>query len=284
MTEQIIEPNLVNSPRVFITGGASGLGKATALKFAQQGYRVCIADINQQRGDEVLAELLAYGNDAFYLDCDVSKFNALEDAKKQLLSRWQGVDIVINNAGIGGTVGAIDALSLAAWDEVLNINLMGVVRGCKVFAELFKQQKSGYFINIASAAGLINAPNMSAYNVSKAGVIALSETLAYELKPNNVGVSVICPAFFKTNLSESIKSTHHSDAAQAKAKAGLEYLMNNSGVSARNVAEAIFSAYKKQQFLVITHQHERRLWLLKRYLPISFMQKIMMKKLNKVVR
>jgi NAD(P)-dependent dehydrogenase (short-subunit alcohol dehydrogenase family) len=278
------DSNSNNSPRIFITGGASGLGKATALKFAQQGYRVCIADINEQRGQQVLTELLAFGNDAFYLNCDVSKLNALEEAKKNLLSRWQGVDIVINNAGIGGTVGGIDSVSLSAWDEVLNINLMGVVRGCKVFTELFKQQQSGYFINISSAAGLINAPNMSAYNVSKAGVIALSETLLYELKASNIGVSVICPAFFKTNLTESIKSTHSSAAAQDKAKAGLEYLMNKSGISADNVADAIFDGYQKQQFLVITHQYERRLWLLKRYLPIHFMQKLMLKKLSKVAR
>jgi NAD(P)-dependent dehydrogenase (short-subunit alcohol dehydrogenase family) len=264
------------APRIFITGGASGLGKAIALKFARKGYRVCIADINEQRGQEVLMQLQTLGSDAFYLHCNVTQLADLENAKQQLVKRWQGVDIVVNNAGIGGTAGEIEAVPLSVWHDVLDINLMGVVRGCKVFSELFKQQNSGYFINIASAAGLLNAPHMSGYNAAKAGVISLSETLVYELASANIGVTLVCPAFFKTNLTESVK------AVNAGVVQAIERLMARSSISADDIAEAIFQAFKKKQFWLLTHKSERKLWLLKRYLPFAILKWLAFRKMAKL--
>ena len=162
------------SKRVFITGGASGLGRAIALRYAQDGYQVCIGDVNNERGQEVLAELLALGNDACYLPCNVTVMQDLQNVRTTLTERWGGVDIVVNNAGVGGTSGPIDEVPLEDWDWVLDVNLKGVMRGIRAFTPLFKQQSSGYFVNIASAAGLLNPAHMGAYNAAKAGVISLT--------------------------------------------------------------------------------------------------------------
>ena len=251
--------------RIFITGGASGLGKEIAMLYANKGYKVCIGDVNFERGLEAEAELRRLADDAFYIQCDVTSIDDLEKVKSALVSKWGGVDIVVNNAGVGGTAGLIEDISLEDWDWVIDINLKGVVRGCKVFTPLFKDQKSGYFVNIASCAGLMNAPMMSNYNVTKAGVISLSETLRIELEPFNIGTSVVCPAFFPTNLTENLKSTMGGGVQNRVNK-----LMKRSGVTATQVAQDIVEAVDKKQFLVVTHRLEKNLWKLKRHWPDGF--------------
>ncbi|MCW8834255.1 MAG: SDR family oxidoreductase [Colwellia sp.] len=261
--------------RIFITGGASGLGKAIALNYAKQGYKVCIGDVNEERGLSVLAELSSLGIQAHYLHCDITQLSDLEKAKQALIDLWGGVDIVVNNAGVAGTAGSIEDVSMTDWDWVININLLGVARGCKVFTALFKQQHSGYFINIASAAGLMNAPQMSSYNASKAGVISISETLKFELEKYNIGVSVVCPAFFKTNLTESMKSTVTGVTQR------ITQVMEHSKVSAEDVAQDIYNCQQKGEFWVLSHKPERKLWLLKRYLPFVF-ARVMKKQMAKL--
>jgi len=261
--------------RIFITGGASGLGKAIAFKYAKQGYQVCIADVNAQRGNETIEALEAIGCSAFYQHCDITKIEDLEQAKNELIVRWGGVDIVVNNAGVAGTAGPIEDVSLDDWDWVLNINLMGVVRGCKTFTPLFKLQGFGHFVNIASAAGLMSAPQMSSYNASKAGVISLSETLQFELEKFNIGVSVVCPAFFKTNLTETMKSTVEGVTQK------IAFIMSHSKVTADDVASDIYKAVNDKDFWVLSHKPEKKLWLLKRYLPAVF-QHTMKKQMAKL--
>ena len=121
----------------------------------------------------------------------------------------------MNNAGIA-TGGRIDVESLDEWDRVVDINLMGVVRGCRAFTPLFKRQRSGHIVNTASAAGLVHPPMMSSYNTVKAGVVALSETLSHELHPYGVTVSVVCPSFFRTNLADSIQGDDTAMGATAR--------------------------------------------------------------------
>ena len=269
------EKALPAKKRIFITGGASGLGKAIAFKYAAQGYKVCIGDIHQKRAEDTITELKALGTDAFFQRCDTRHLEDIEQAKNELIVRWGGVDIVINNAGIAGTAGPIEKVPLDDWQTVLDINLMGVVRGCIAFTPLFKLQGFGYFVNIASAAGLINAPQMSGYNASKAGVISLSETLNFELEKDNIGISVVCPAFFKTNLTESLKSTEKGVVEK------VAYVMAHSAITADDIAIDIFNAVKNKDFWVLPHKQERRLWLVKRYFPRYFNHMIK-KQMNKL--
>ena len=254
--------------RIFITGGASGLGKAIALKYAREGYQVCIGDVNDERGQQTLNELQALGsknsNDACYLPCNVSHYEDIENICHTLTTHWGGVDIVVNNAGVGGTAGPIDEVPLADWDWVLDINLHGVIRGVRAFTPLFKQQKSGYFVNIASAAGLFGPPNMSGYAVAKAGVIALSESMQAELSAFNIGTTVVCPAFFATNLLENMKSTVDGVHEITSRR------MEKSDINADDIAEMIFRAVREQAFMLQPHQIVQQQWQFKRAKPEEF--------------
>lgn len=249
--------------RVFITGGASGLGRALALRYAREGARVCIGDINPEQGAEVEKELNAAGGVAQFINCDVRRISDLERVRDQLEKEWGGVDVVVNNAGVA-SAGRIEDTTLADWEWIIDINVLGVVRGCKVFTPLMKKQGSGSLVNIASMAGLMLAPMMGSYNVSKAGVIALSETLRQELADSGISVHAVCPAFFQTNLT----ATMRSDIPGIQQNVGK--LMKRSKITADNVADDIFRAVKKGEFWVLPHATERRLWYIKRYTPPVF--------------
>lgn len=249
--------------RVFITGGASGLGKALALRYARDGARVCIGDLNVEAGEAVVAEIDRLGGEGCFTPCDVRRISDLEKARDLLEKRWGGVDIVVNNAGVAAA-GRIEETSIADWEWILDINVLGVVRGCKVFTPLFKTQGHGHFVNIASMAGLMLAPLMGSYNVSKAGVIALSETLRQELGDDGIGISCVCPAFFQTNLTQSMRSDIPG------IQQNVNKLMKRSNVTADDVAEAIHGAVAKGDFWVLPHTNERRLWYVKRYTPKVF--------------
>jgi len=249
--------------RVFITGGASGLGKALALRYARDGARVCIGDINPEQGLAAEQEINDAGGEGLFLECDVRRLSDFEKVRDELVKRWQGVDIVVNNAGVA-SAGTIEDTTIADWEWILDINVMGVVRGCKVFTPLLKQQGHGALVNIASMAGLMLAPLMSSYNVSKAGVIALSETLSHELVGTGISVSAVCPAFFQTNLTSSMRSDIPG------IQQNVNKLMKRSSVTAENVAEDIHRAVEKSEFWVLPHKTERRLWYIKRASPKAF--------------
>lgn len=240
--------------RAFITGAASGLGRELALRFARAGYRVCAADINEERAQGVLQELAAFGQDAFFYRCDVSQDADLRNAVDAMQQRWGGTDVLVNNAGVAGG-GPFDWLSLDDWHWMMNINFTGVLRGCHAFVPAMKQQGHGHIINIASMAGLLNPPGMSNYNVAKAAVISLSETLAPELHPFGIGVTCVCPSFFRTNLGESLRSPDLSTQAM------LNKLVDNStDLSAADIADRIFVGMVNQQFLVIPHEKAMQAW------------------------
>lgn len=251
--------------RIAITGGASGLGKALALRFARAGWKVAIADIHDQRGEETLAELQNLGVEAFYQRCDVTQVGHLQKLKDILIHKWGGVDIMVNNAGVA-THGPIDTASLDDWDWVIDINLMGVVRGCKLFSQLFKEQGYGHLINVASIAGLIYSPEMASYNATKAGVVALSETLRAELAPSNIGVSVVCPGFFQTNLAETARSP------DAGVQQMINKLLGSSKINSDDIANIIYQSVAPGKFWILPHASYKYLWYLKRYLPTLYHQ------------
>ncbi|MBC7173024.1 MAG: SDR family oxidoreductase [Polyangiaceae bacterium] len=246
--------------RIFITGGASGLGRAIALRFAREGFRVCIGDVNDERGESTRAELSAIAPEAIYVRCDVTREEDLESVARSLEESWGGVDVVVNNAGVA-QAGAIESVPLSDWQWVTEINLFGVVRGCKVFTPLFKRQGHGHFVNIASMAGLLDVPNMAAYNATKAAVVSLSETLDNELADANIGVTVVCPSFFKTNLGESLRATDE------KLRARMARLLERSGVTAEDIADQVYDAVQRSRFYVLPHAEGLRAWRLKRLLP-----------------
>jgi NAD(P)-dependent dehydrogenase (short-subunit alcohol dehydrogenase family) len=246
--------------RIAITGAASGLGRALALQYAKMGWRVAIGDINDAQGAEALAEVKKSRGDAFYQRVDVRDAASIEAWKDAIVARWGGLDVVVNNAGVA-THGSIDKSSLEDWDWVVDINLMGVVRGCKTFSTLFKQQGSGHVVNVASMAGLIHSPEMNSYNVTKAGVVALSETIKPELKPYGIGVTLVCPAFFRTNLGSGARSP---DPGISKR---INRLLEMSKITAEDIALMTYEAVAARKFLVLPHKEYARVWYMKRLVP-----------------
>jgi NAD(P)-dependent dehydrogenase (short-subunit alcohol dehydrogenase family) len=260
----------VQGKRIFVTGGASGLGRAIAARFGRAGFKICIGDVNEERGEETRAALASFASDVLFVRCDVTREEDLAAVKDTLVARWGGVDIVVNNAGVA-QAGPIDDVSLADWEWITNINLFGVVRGCKVFTPVFKRQGHGRFVNVASMAGLLDVPSMGAYNATKAAVVSLSETLENELASSNVRVHVVCPSFFKTNLGESLR------ASDPKLRARMDALLDRSTVTADDVAEAVFVAVRDEEFYVLPHVDGRKVWFMKRYLPRPLYRKMFAK-------
>lgn len=240
--------------RAFITGAASGLGRELALRFARAGYRICVADIHEARANAVVDEIKALGQDAFFYHCDVSRDQDLLAAATTMKERWGGTDVLINNAGVAGG-GPFDWLTLEDWHWMMNINFNGVLRGCHAFVPAMKEQGHGHIVNIASMAGLLNPPGMSNYNVAKAAVVSLSETLAPELHPFGIGVTCVCPSFFRTNLGESLRSPDLSTQQT------LNKLVDNStDLSAADIADRIFTAVVNNKFLLIPHEKAATAW------------------------
>lgn len=244
--------------RIFITGGASGLGRALAERYSRAGWRVCIGDVHEARGAETLAAL----RDGHFLRCDVTQDGDLDAAAAWLQENWGGVDVVVNNAGVA-IAGSITEVPLADWQWIVDINLFGVVRGCRAFTPVFRKQGSGHFVNIASMAGLVHPPMMSAYNATKAAVVALSETLRVELEPDHIAVSVVCPSFFRTNLTETLR------VGNPDVKRMTHSLVNKAARSADEIAEKVYRGLERREFRVLTHRDGKAGWLLKRFLPWS---------------
>lgn len=247
--------------RVLITGAASGLGRALAVAFAQRGAKIIVADVNAERGAESVSLCVQAGADeAHFRFLDVRRDEDFYAAAEWATQYWQGLDILVNNAGVAGG-GHFDGVSEADWHWLLDINLLGVVRGCRAFTPLFKQQEHGVLVNIASMAGLLNPPGMASYNVAKAGVVALSETLAAELSPWNIHTLLVCPSFFPTHLNESLR-TH-----DASLKIALPKLLGNNELSAEDIAAGIISALERGDHQYLPHRKARDAWQLKNREP-----------------
>ena len=248
------------SKRVFITGGASGLGLALATNWAKSGARVCIGDLDVERTEKAAREI---GAGVKAVVCDVRKFEDVQRVADELQREWGGVDVVVNNAGVA-SAGPIEDIPLEEWHRVVSINLMGVVHGCKAFVPMLKRQGSGHIVNTASMAGLVHVPMMSTYNATKAAVVALSDTLRGELAPSGILVSVVCPSFFKTNLAESL-----AKSAAPEVVAQTQKLVAGSKISADSIAAKVVKAVARGEFLVLTHNDGAVVWMLKRLAPYS---------------
>lgn len=245
---------------VLISGAGSGFGREMAKVYAARGWQVGVTDIDAARADETLALIGDEEKGHFAAQLDVQNDNDWAAVEQKVKTTWPGLGVLINNAGVAAG-GSLEETPLADWQWILDIDLMGVVKACHRFVPLFRSQQGGHIVNIASFAGLAGAPQIAAYGVAKAGVVALSEMLRAELHGAKVGVSVVCPSFVKTNLLDTFRSP--VEGHQSK----VQRWMDKSSVSAEDVAEQIFQAVIKREFLVLTHKETRWLWRLKRWLP-----------------
>lgn len=249
--------------RVLITGAGSGLGRALALEFAKMRWHVAIAEIRQERGRETAALVDTAGGHALPLACDVTRPDDVAAALAEVKRRWGGLDILINNAGITAG-GYMEKIPLEEWERIISMNLKSLVFGCRAVIPELKRQQSGYIVNIASCAGLICIPECASYNMTKAAVIAMSETLRAELAPHGIGVSVVCPTFFKTNLMDQFTST---DERQKKIA---ERFFETSKMTAEEVARHAVKGIERGRFYIIAQRDGKSSWLFKRLFPELF--------------
>ncbi|SHQ95189.1 SDR family NAD(P)-dependent oxidoreductase [Mycobacteroides abscessus] len=189
-----------SEPRlVVVTGAGSGIGRATAIRFAKRGAHVVVTDLDLDTADETVDLILAMGRNASAVQLDVTDPAHWADVARYVSIEYGVPDVLVNNAGIA-LGGPFLKLTPADWDRLLSVNLMGVVHGCRVFGEQMVERGSGHIVNIASAAAFTPTAVMAPYSVSKAGVKMLTECLRLELGPKGVGVSAICPGFINTNI------------------------------------------------------------------------------------
>lgn len=246
--------------RLFITGAGSGLGRALALRFAVDGWKVAIADINIPRANETAVMVRDRGGESMVLKCDVSKHEALEKAASAIHDAWGGADILVNNAGIAAA-GTMECIPLEEWERIININFKSVVYGCRAFIPGMKEQGGGHIVNIASSAGIASLPEMASYNATKAAVISLSETLRAELAEHGIGVTAVCPSFVKTNLMESFHCTDESQRVMAMG------FFNTAICSAEEFADHTCRSIAKNRLYSIAQRDGRFIWRFKRRFP-----------------
>ena len=245
--------------RIMITGAGSGLGREIALRWARDGWRLALSDVNDAGLQETLKLVREAGGEAcdesFVQRCDVRDYSQLTAFAQACEEKFGGIDIIVNNAGVASG-GFFSELSLEDWDWQIAINLMGVVKGCKAFLPLLEVSK-GKIINIASMAALMQGPAMSNYNVAKAGVLALSESLLIELRHQEIGVHVVCPSFFQTNLLDSFRGPTPAMKAQ------VGKLLESSPITASEIADYIFEQVAQGEFMILPHEQGRMAWQLK---------------------
>ena len=248
--------------RAFITGAASGLGKAFCMDLARDGWMIGMADNNVTALELAAADIQNAGGRPLLFPLDVSDKDQYQQVAADFLAQAGGIDLLFNNAGVGdGSV--FEDYSLENYEWMVGINQMGVLYGCYYFVPAMKKQRSGHILNTASAAAIGCAPTMAAYNITKAAVLALSETLYGELMDYQVHVSCIMPTYFKTNVIQ------HARGGEIVKKA-TQHFINRSGLEAPEVAAEILERAGKKELYIILPKSARKMWLMKRLAPTRF--------------
>ena len=250
-----------------ITGGASGLGREFANTAFARGMKIVLADVEGNSLERAATELRAQGAQVLSMLCDVRKGPQVQALADAAMKRYGAVHLVFNNAGVGSG-GLIWENSEADWEWVLGVNLWGVIHGVRIFTALMlacaqdDPAFEGHIVNTASMAGLLNAPTMGVYNVSKHAVVSLSETLYHDLQLVGapIGASVLCPYFVPTGIGQShrnrpadVKVRARPTVSQVAAQAMTQKAVESGKVSAAQVAAMTFDAVASGQFYIYSH-------------------------------
>lgn len=225
--------------RVLVTGAARGLGAALVA-----AYRA--------RGDEVIATDLA-GAD---LTLDVTDDDDWAAAVRHVEETWGGLDLLVNNAGIAGG-GRLDVAPVSEWQRLVDVNLLGIVRGTQAFVPMLKAQRSGRIVNVASLAGLVHPAGMASYNAVKAAVVALTETTGHELAAYGVGATVVCPSYFRTGLVDDLEG---ADEALGQV---IRQLVRSAPLGPEDIAAAIVEGVDRGEEVVLPDPAARAAYELK---------------------
>jgi NAD(P)-dependent dehydrogenase (short-subunit alcohol dehydrogenase family) len=242
-----------------VTGGASGIGRAMAERFAAEGMRLVLADLEEAALAATVADLDAAGAAVVGVVADVSVAGDVAAVRDRALHEFGAVHVVCNNAGVSG--GGILGSPLELWRWVVSVNLWGVVHGVHTFLPLLLEQDEGHIVNTASLAGLHGVPGLGIYCTTKAAVVGLSESLWHDLANlgSAVGVSVLCPGFVQTRIGESARNApaaldHWKGSESAEATRQLANALADAGIDPAVVAGEVFDAIRDRRFYVIPHE------------------------------
>jgi NAD(P)-dependent dehydrogenase (short-subunit alcohol dehydrogenase family) len=229
--------------RVLVTGASGGLGSSLTRAFRERGDDVLEADLGEPTTDHQIR-------------LDVRSDDDWAAALARVEEQWGGLDVLVNNAGVAGG-GRIDVAGLDEWQWITEINLFGVVRGTRTFTPVFKRQRSGHVVNIASLAGLVHPAGMASYNAVKAGVVAFSETTGHELASYGVRCTCVCPSYFRTRLVENMQG---ADTAVGAVIGGL---VDRAPLGPDDIAAAVLEGMDRGDDLVLPDPAARAAYDLK---------------------
>jgi len=236
-----------------VTGGASGIGRAISLALSREGARVVVADLDEKGMAVTVGDIRKAGGEAISIKTDVSSLTEVQNLAERAWSSFGPISIVCNNAGVS-LVGSLEKATYRDWQWVMGVNLWGVIHGIMAFVpSMIAEGKGGHIVNTASMAGLVATQWLGVYTATKYAVVGLTETLRKDLKPYNIGVSVLCPMSVDTRITESERSRPE----QLK-DPGVEHVQVSVGflgrvITAEEVASQVISAIKKNQLYIITH-------------------------------
>jgi NAD(P)-dependent dehydrogenase (short-subunit alcohol dehydrogenase family) len=245
-----------------ITGGANGIGFATAREFARRGARVMLGDIDQTALDGAIAQLSAEGFEAHGVVCDVRKLDDVGRLADEAFQVFGDVHVVFNNAGIA-YAGPIAQTSHDDWRFVIDVDLWGPIHGVEAFLpRLIAQGADSHMVFTSSFAGLIPNVGLGPYCVAKYGVVALAETLAREARPNGIGVSVLCPMIVETNLLANTERVRSEDYGPAHSEAETVQQLasapdDDSVLDVEDVARLTADAILANRLYVLPHRAAR---------------------------
>ncbi|MGQ0577732.1 MAG: SDR family oxidoreductase [Betaproteobacteria bacterium] len=246
-----------------VTGGASGLGRAMALRFAREGMKIVLADVQADALKKTEAEFEHAGIPVLAVRTDVSKSKDVEALADKAFRTFGGVHILCNNAGVapGGTVWEQTEKD---WEWTLGVNVWGVIYGIRVFLpRMLEQNAEGHVVNTASVAGLLSLPGMSVYCVSKHAVVTLTECLHHDLVEfgAKLRASVLCPAYVPTAISDSernrpasLREDREKSPEDLKREAQMRHAVQSGRVSAEQIAEIVLEAIRSEKFYILPHQ------------------------------
>ena len=251
--------NTIQNKVVFITGGGHGIGLSLGKVFAVHGAKVVLADIDEERLNTAKALLAESGFDVETIVCDVAKAESVKSAADFTVERFGKVNIVINNAGVS-LAGKPGSIPLEDWRWIVDINLIGVVYGVEVFVPLIRSHgEGGYIINTASMAGHIAGPSMSPYHATKYAVVGYSESIRQDLQAENIGVSVLCPAWVRTDIHNAginKPSLAQQSASDKKAfdpgVSGFAAVIE-SGIAPDALAQWVYECMLAERFYIFSH-------------------------------
>jgi NAD(P)-dependent dehydrogenase (short-subunit alcohol dehydrogenase family) len=249
--------------RILITGATSGSGEALAVLFGRHGWRVAVTGRNPEKVALSAKKVRAAGGQVLEIELEVTRHEDFERAARQVTEAWGGLDILVNNAGVAGGESIEDG-SLDTWHRIIEINTFGVVHGCKAFVPVLRKSGGGHIANIASIAAIVSAPEMASYNVSKAGVVALSETLDAELAADHIDVTVACPGVFQSDLGVEGRVVASANARMIKS---LRREQETTNQTAEKVIGRIVKDMAKRRLYSLPDNDSQAQWTIKRLSP-----------------